>query len=157
MTGRNRRELLASAFTFAFAIAGLARSAQAATEQQAQDMVAKAIELYADKGEAAIAIFNDGKTFGFAGGAVYIIVQSRGAEGRVLAHAANPKLVGIRLSEISDPNGLKFGQVMSAEATTDGSWFEYDWPNPETGQVGRKKSWAVLYQDLVFIAGIYLR
>lgn len=157
MTNPNRRHLLASACTLAIAMVGLTPSAEAATEKQAQDMVAKAIALYGDKGEAAIAIFNEGKTSGFAEGEVYIVVQSRGADGQVLAHAANPKLVGTRLSELSDPNGLKFGQVMSAEATTAGSWFEYDWPNPETGQVGTKKSWAVLYKDLVFIAGIYLR
>lgn len=136
---------------------GLTRNAKAATEQQAQEMVAKAVALYADKGEAAIAIFNEGKTTGFVDGEVYIVVQSRGPDGKVLAHGANSKLVGAQLSDISDPNGLKFGQVMSAEATTAGGWFEYDWPNPETGQVGRKRSWAVLYEDLVFIAGFYLR
>lgn len=157
MTTLDRRQLLASAFAFAVTVSGLARNAEAATEQQAQDMVAKAIALYTEKGEAAIAIFNEGQASGFADGEVYIVVQSRGTDGKVLAHAANVKLVGTLLSEISDPNGLKFGEVMSAEATPDGGWFEYDWPNPETGQVGRKKSWAVLHQDLVFIAGIYVR
>ena len=157
MTIQNRRQLLASAFALIITVSGLARNAQAATEQQAQDMVAKAIALYAEMGEAAIAIFNDGKASGFADGEVYIVVQSRGIDGKVLAHAANAKLVGTPLSEISDPNGLKFGEVMSAEATPDGGWFKYEWPNPETGQVGRKKSWAVLHQDLVFIAGIYVR
>ena len=157
MTIQNRRQFLATAFALVIAVSGLGGNAQAATEQQAQDMVAKAIALYAEMGEAAIAIFNDGKASGFAEGEIYIVVQSRGAEGKVLAHAANAKLVGTSLSDISDPNGLKFGEVMSTEATTDGGWFEYDWPNPATGQVGRKKSWAVLFGDLVFIAGIYLR
>lgn len=157
MTTQNRRQLLVSAFALAAGIAESTRSAQAATEKQAQDMVAKAIALYAEKGEAAFAIFNNGKASGFAEGEVYIVVQSRGADGRVLAHAANAKLVGISLSDITDPNGLKFGEVMSNEATTEGSWFEYDWPNPATGQVGRKKSWAVVFGDLVFLAGIYLR
>jgi cytochrome c len=157
MTIRNRRQLMTAACVLAVAIVGLPQNAKAATEQQAQEMVAKAVALYADKGEAAIAIFNEGKATGFADGEVYIVVQSRGPDGKVLAHGANSKLVGARLSDISDPNNLKFGQVMSAEATPAGGWFEYGWPNPETGQVGRKKSWAVLYQDLVFIAGIYLR
>ena len=157
MTIHSRRQFLTSLCALTLAMAGLPRSARAATEQQAQDMVAKAIALYAEKGEAALAIFNEGKTSGFADGELYIVVQSRGPEGKVLAHAANGKLVGMPLSDISDPNGLKFGEVMSAEATTAGGWFEYDWPDPSTGQVARKKSWAVLYQELVFIAGIYLR
>jgi len=157
MTIQNRRQFLASAFALVISVSGLGGNAQAATEQQAQDMVAKAIALYTEKGEAAIAIFNEGQASGFADGEVYIVVQSRGTDGKVLAHAANAKLVGTPLSEISDPNGLKFGEVMSAEATPVGGWFEYDWPNPESGQVGRKKSWAVLVGDFVFIAGIYLR
>ena len=156
MTIQNRRQLLASAFALVTAITAFARNARAATEQQAQDMVAKAMALYTEMGEAAIAIFNDGQASGFAEGEVYIVVQSRGTDGKVLAHAANAKLVGTPLSEISDTNGLKFAEVMSAEATPDGGWFEYYWPNPETGQVGRKKSWAVLHKNLVFIAGIYV-
>lgn len=120
-------------------------------------MVARAIALYTEKGEAAFAIFNDGKASGFSEGEIYIVVQSRGADAKVLAHASDAKLVGTPLSKISDQNGLKFAEVMSVEATTAGGWFEYDWPNPETGQVGRKKSWAVLSGDIIFIAGIYVR
>jgi len=153
---RTRRQLIASALVLAMAIVGFARAADAATEQQAQDMVAKAIALYAEKGEAAIAIFNEGEASGFVDGEVYIVVQSRGADGKVLAHATNAKLIGTPLSEISDPTGLRFGEVMSAEATPDGRWFEYDWPNPETGKIAKKKTWAVLFEDRVFIAGIYL-
>ena len=157
MTIRNRRQLLVSACALTIGIAGLAGNAQATTEKQAQDMVAKAIAVYAEKGEAAIAIFNEGKASGFADGEVYIVVQSRGADGKVLAHAANAKMVGTPLSETSDPSGLKFAQLMSADATTAGNWFMYEWANPETGHVSRKKSWAVLYKDIVFLAGIYLR
>ena len=157
MTTQNRRQLLASAFALTVGIAGFARSAQASTEHQAQDMVARAIALYTEKGEAAFAIFNDGKASGFSEGEIYIVVQSRGADAKVLAHATDAKLVGTPLSKISDQNGLKFAEVMSVEATTAGGWFEYDWPNPETGQIGRKKSWAVLSGDIIFIAGIYVR
>jgi hypothetical protein len=156
MITHNRRQLLVSAFALATGVAGLSRSAQASTEQQAQDMVARAVALYAEKGEAAFAIFNEGKASGFSEGEIYIVVQSRGADGKVLAHAANAAMVGTPLSEISDQTGLKFAEVMSVEATTAGSWFEYDWSNPETGVVGKKKSWAVLFNDLIFIAGIYV-
>jgi signal transduction histidine kinase len=137
MITHNRRQLLVSAFALATGVAGLSRSAQASTEQQAQDMVARAVALYAEKGEAAFAIFNEGKASGFS-------------------DAANAAIVGTPLSEISDQTGLKFAEVMSVEATTAGSWFEYDWSNPETGVVGKKKSWAVLFNDLIFIAGIYV-
>ena len=156
MIKQTRRHLFGLACGLTVAIAGLPGVADASTEQQAQDMVKKAIALYAEKGDAALAIFNEGKASGFADGEIYIVVQSRGADGKVLAHATNAKLVGVPLSEISDPTGLRFGEVMSAEATTDGGWFTYDWPEPETGQIAKKKSWAVLFGDRVFIAGIYL-
>ena len=153
----HRRQLLMSFCALTIGLAALPRSAGAATEQQAQDMVAKAIALYAEKGDAALTIFNEGQASGFAEGEVYIVVQSRGPDAKVLAHAANGKLIGMPLSDIADPTGLRFGEMMSAEATAAGSWFEYDWPDPTTGKVARKKAWAVLYQDLVFLAGIYLR
>ncbi len=157
MINRNRRKLLAATCALTICATGISWAADAPSEKGAQDMVAKAIALYAEKGEAALAVFNEGKASGFADGEIYIVVQSKGPEGKVLAHAADPKLVGMPLSEIKDPTGLKFGEVMSAEATAAGAWFEYDWPNPATGKLGRKKSWAVLHDDLVFISGIYLR
>jgi signal transduction histidine kinase len=156
MTIQNRRQILVSAFALAAGVAGLTRSAHASSEQQAKDMVAKAIALHAEKGEAAFAILNEGKASGFADGEIYIVVQSRGAEGKVLAHGADAKMVGTPLSEISDQNGLKFAEVMSVEATAAGSWFEYDWLNPETGVVSKKKSWAILVGDIIFLAGIYV-
>lgn len=157
MINRSRRKLLAAAFALTACASGLSRAADSAGEKQAQEMVAKAIALFSEKGEAAFAVFNEGQASGFADGEIYIVVQSKGPEAKVLAHAAEPKLVGTPLSEIKDPTGLKFGEIMSADATTAGSWFEYDWPNPETGKMGRKKSWAMLHDGLVFISGIYLR
>jgi len=149
-----RRSVLAGAV--AVALAGLSGGAIAATPQQAQDMVAKAIALFGEKGEAAFTVFNEGQASGFLEGEVYIVVESVGPDAKVLANAANIKLVGTPLSEIVDQNGKAFGLEMSQKATADGGWFDYIWHNPAADKVQRKEAWAVLHEDLVFIAGIYV-
>ena len=148
-----RRSVLAGAV--AVTLAGLSAGAIAATPQQAQDMVARAIALFEEKGEAAFTVFNEGKASGVVEGEVYIVVQSVGPDGKVLAHAANSKLIGTPLSEIVDETGKAFAVEMSQKATANGGWFDYMWPNPAVDKVQRKEAWAVLHEDLVFIAGIY--
>ena len=157
MTTLNRRQALGTSVAAALALAGFCKPALAGDEEQAKAMVAKAIALYDEKGEAALATFSAGKASGFQDGEIYIVVQSRGPEGKVLAHAANPKLDGVLLDTIADPTGKKFGVIMSAEATEAGGWFDYEWPHPSTGKLGQKKGWVVLHKDLVFLAGFYIR
>lgn len=153
--GWNRRTALAASGLFVASV--LAGHALAGTEEEAKMMVAKAIALYDEDGDKAFAAFDQGKAAGFQDGDVYVVVQSRGADGKVLAHAADPKLVGTPLAKIEDPTGKKFGAIMSAEATGQGGWFDYQWPDPATGKLGQKRSWAVLHKDLVFIAGYYVK
>ena len=148
-----RRSVLAGAV--AVTLAGLSGGAIAATPQQAQDMVAKAIALFEEKGEAAFAVFNEGEASGFVEGEVYIVVETVGPDAKVVAHATNSKLIGTPLTQIVDENGKAFGLEMSQKATAEGSWFDYVWHNPATDKVQRKEAWAVLHKDLVFIAGIY--
>lgn len=149
-----RRSVLACAV--AMTCAAVSGAALAETPQQAQDMVAKAVALFDEKGEAAFAIFNQGEASGFVDGEVYIVVESVGPDAKVLAHAANSTLVGTPLTEILDENGKAFGLEMSQQATADGAWFDYIWHNPAADKVQRKEAWAVLHEGLVFIAGIYV-
>ena len=149
-----RRSVLACAVAVTFA--AVSGAALAETPQQAQDMVAKAVALFDEKGEAAFAIFNQGEASGFVDGEVYIVVESVGPDAKVLAHAANSTLVGTPLTEILDENGKAFGLEMSQQATADGAWFDYIWHNPAADKVQRKEAWAVLHEGLVFIAGIYV-
>lgn len=154
--GLNRRNVLVWSAAMVLG-AGVSAPALAGPEEEAKAMVAKAIALYDEKGEAAFRVFDEGKAGGFEDGDIYIVVQSRGTDGKVLAHAADPKLVGTPLDKITDPTGKKFGVIMSQDATEAGGWFDYEWPDPSTGRLGNKRSWAVLHKDLVFIAGFYVR
>ena len=151
----NRRHFMASAAAVGAAGVLGATSALAASEQEAKDMVAKAIALYDEKGDAALSIFNEGQASGFLDGELYIVVQSTGEGAKVIADAAKPDLVGTPLTEIVDVTGKHFGEEMNNGATEAGGWFDYQWPNPATGKVQRKKAWAVLHKGKVFITGIY--
>ena len=148
-----RRSVLAGAV--AVTLAGLSGAAIAATPRQAQDMVAKAIALFEEKGEAAFTAFNEGKSSGFVEGEVYIVVYSGGTDAKVVAHATNSKLIGTPLSAIVDENGKAFAVEISEKATSEGGWFDYIWLNPAVDKVQRKEAWAVRHEDFVFLAGIY--
>lgn len=150
---RRRFIAMAAAVTCAGVIG--AGAALAATEQDAKDMVAKAIALYDEKGDEALAIFNQGAASGFLNGELYIVVQSTGAGAKVIADAAKPDLVGTPLTEIIDVTGKHFGEEMNKGATEAGGWFDYQWPDPATGKVQHKKAWTVLHKGKVFITGIY--
>ena len=73
----------------------------------------------------------------------------------MLAHAANPSLVGRPVSEAVGPNGFPAGEGVVAVADDDGEWFEYTFPNPDTATAETKHSWVVRHDGLVFGSGWY--
>ena len=115
--------------------------------------VARAIDLYNAIGrEATVAYYNttesiDGQWY------VFIIDQ----DDIVLAHAANPDLVGRHASEGVGPNNYPAGEAVAAVADEDGAWFSYTFTNPASGAVETKHSWAVRHDGIVFGSGWYER
>ena len=75
----------------------------------------------------------------------------------MLAHAANPDLVGRPASEAVGPNSYPAGEAVVAVADEDGEWFSYTFTNPATGAVETKHSWMVAYDGLTFGSGWYER
>ena len=73
----------------------------------------------------------------------------------MLAHAANPDLVGKPFSYATGPNEYPAGDAVAASADEDGEWFSYTFPNPATGGVETKHSWMVRYDGLIFGTGWY--
>lgn len=73
----------------------------------------------------------------------------------VLAHPANPELVGSDQSDLTDRNGIKITQQLRALADADGELVEYVFTNPLTGQDEPKQTWAVRVDDVIIGAGIY--
>ena len=72
-----------------------------------------------------------------------------------LAHAADPDLVNRHVSVAVGPNGYPVGEAIAAVADVDGEWFSYTFPNPASGAVESKHSWAVVHDGLIFGSGWY--
>ena len=75
----------------------------------------------------------------------------------VLAHAANPGLVGRPASAAVGPNRYPAGEAVVAVADEDGAWFSYSFTNPASGAAEAKHSWMVEYDGLIFGSGWYER
>ena len=73
----------------------------------------------------------------------------------MLAHAANPDLVGRPASYAVGPNDYPAGEALAAVAEEDGAWFSYTFSNPATGSTEAKHSWVVEYDGLIFGSGWY--
>ena len=113
--------------------------------------VNNAIAMYQSLGrEATLAYYNtqesiDGQWY------MFIIDEND----TMVAHAANPNLVGGPTSNVVGPNGYPSGEAVAAVADEDGEWFSYTFPNPATGGVEAKHSWMVRHDGLVFGSGWY--
>ncbi len=155
----DRRSLLGRLCLFAAAglllSAGSARAEERGTPAQAQAMVAKAIALFAAKGEAAFPIMQQGAATGFLKGDLYIFVFSTGPAARIVVQAADQKRVGLAVATLVDSDGKAFGNEMEDRAMAEGAWVDYKRINPATNKEESKSSWVVLYGAYVFGCGIY--
>ena len=77
-----------------------------------------------------------------------------GLEGTVLAHGADPSLVGsLRMTNL-DPNPSV--DVISTTLEEEGKvWMVYDFRNPATGEVESKRTMLILHDGYVFGSGYY--
>ncbi len=116
-----------------------------------QSFVRQAIALYDAVGlDDTIAYYNSPESID---GQWYIFIGDE--EDALIAHAANPSLVGVPAVEVKGPNAYPSGAAVAAVADQDGEWFSYTFPNPATGGVETKHSWMVRYDGLTFGSGWY--
>ena len=120
-------------------------------------LVQSAIDLYKSEGIEAVATYHndpaniDGQWYVFITGENDIFV----------AHAPMPELIGTDLkdvkwldSDVERHDGSTLGASI-AKATETGNWIDYLWPNPETGEIELKRTWAIRYDGYLFGSGYY--
>ena len=73
----------------------------------------------------------------------------------IVAHAADPDLVGKHASQAVGPNSYPAGSALAASATECGAWFDYTYANPASGAVETKHSWVIIHDGLIFGSGWY--
>ncbi|MES2263976.1 MAG: cache domain-containing protein [Pseudomonadota bacterium] len=140
-------------FSLAF-MAGGASAAPSVTADEAVALVKEAVQYIKKNGrEKAFAEFNNSKGH-FVNGELYIVATS--LDGVVLAHGANPKLLGKNIREIKDTDGKLFVQEQITVAKTKGSgWVDFRWPNPVTKDIEPKTVYLERMDDLLIAGGIY--
>ena len=118
-----------------------------------QYFVKQAIRKYESEGlDATVAYYNTEES---VDGQWYVFIGDQ--DNVVVAHAANPDLVGRPASEAVGPNNYPAGEAVMAVADEDGEWFSYTFTNPATGAVEAKHSWIVDIDGLTFGSGWYER
>ncbi len=78
-------------------------------------------------------------------------------EGKTVAHAGFPDLVGDDANRTLDSSGQAVYPLIVSKVTEQGAWVSYQYTNPLTNREESKRSWVVLFDDLIFGAGLYSR
>ena len=114
------------------------------------DFVLAAIARYEFEGlEATAAYYNDPMN---VDGQWYVFITD--ANDLFVAHAPMQELIGTDLKDVTGLDGSALGAEI-AKATWTGHWIEYLWPNPETGENGQKRTWAIRHDGYLFASGYY--
>ena len=119
-------------------------------EAPVRNYVNRAVELYESEGlQATIDYYNSQDSLE---GTLYLFLI--GADDLYLAHPIFPHLIGTDIKEVVGSDGQELGKEI-AEATDDGKWVEYLWPNPITRNEEHKTTWALRHDGLIFASGYY--
>jgi hypothetical protein len=121
--------------------------------EQAQKVVADAIALYDQLGTQAFEVITAEST-NLQKGQLYPFVLDP-VDITVVAHGAEPDRVGttsVSLTESDRP----YEQILEELKSNKGTWVEYRYVNPDTGQEQIKKTWLFLHDGYIFGSGYYL-
>ena len=153
----NRRMVLAGASVMIFGFLSSAFGAeQFATAKDAEAMVAKAVKYIETVGPATAYADFTAKKAGWVDGDLYVVVYD--FNGKVLAHGANPRLVGKDMLDVKDANGKAFVQERVSLAKTKGTfWQDYMFSDPVTKKLLPKSMYCQKVADTAVCAGIYKR
>jgi cytochrome c len=147
-----RKAVISILLVLAFLPCGQAWSAERGTREEAQALVARAIDAYESDGEEAFKRITAPSTE-FADRDLYVFVI--GPDHKLVANAATSRYLGTYFPTLRDPDGKLYGQEMISEAREVGAWVEYRFPDPQTGEILPKSTWVVLHDGYIFAAGIY--
>ncbi len=77
-----------------------------------------------------------------------------GADDVYVVHPIFPHLIGTDIKDVVGSDGQELGKEI-AQATEEGIWVEYLWPNPITRVEEPKITWAIRHDGLIFASGYY--
>lgn len=125
-----------------------------ATKADAEAMVKKGVAAIKSEGKDKVYAEISTKKSTYVLRDLYLVVY--GLDGLVLAHGANPKMVGKNLIELKDIDGKAFVKERIELAKSQNSfWQRYKFPNPETKNIEPKLMYCEKLQETVVCGGIY--
>lgn len=123
-------------------------------KQEAVAMVRKAADFLKSNGKEKLLAELNQAASPFRKGDVYVFAYD--LSGTIVAHPANPKLVGKNLIAVPDTHGKMFRKEIIDTAASKGSgWVDYKYTNPETKKVEDKTTYFEKAGDLVLACGVY--
>ena len=88
------------------------------------------------------------------GDSLYLFIYD--LTGLCIAHGSRAPLVGLNRFDAKDPDGKFYVREMIANAKAKGKgWTDYKYPDPKTGKVEPKSTFAMLHEDMAICAGAY--
>ena len=115
-----------------------------------RDFVQQAIDRYDSEGrEATVTYYNSSES---VSGQWYVFIIDE--DEAMIAHPTRKDRIGTTREDRVDVNGYYYGDEF-ASATEDGKWVTYSFTNPTTGQNGKKHTWIVRHNGLLFGSGWY--
>jgi len=148
--------VLISIFAFIFSVSSYAKEKeQFATKKEAEAMVVKTVaDLKANRAKTLEEI--TAKDPRYVDRDLYAVVYDM--SGKVLAHGANPKMVGKDLIDMKDPDGKEFVKERIALANSKGKfWQDYKFTDPVTRKLLPKEAYCEKFEDAIVCAGVYKR
>ncbi|QPI53211.1 cache domain-containing protein [Massilia antarctica] len=138
--------------SFAFALPALA--AEPATAEEASALVKRGVAFVKANGKDKLLAEVGNSKGQFVSGDLYLSVWD--AKATVLAHGANPKMVGKNIIDLKDADDKYFMKEIVAKAASPGSgWVDYKWVNPVTKQLQAKSAYIEKVDDIILSAGYY--
>jgi signal transduction histidine kinase len=138
----------------AIVVSGAAFAAEWATKGEAQAMVEKAVAFIEEQGPAKAYAEISNKAGRFIDRDLYIVVYQ--LDGRVLAHGANQKLIGMDLSDAQDVDGKFFVKERIELARKQPTfWQDYKFVNPVSKRVEPKQMYCERLNDTAVCGGVY--
>ena len=126
----------------------------AQTQDDAQAFVKSAVAYAKANGTYNLIKEVNSPTTQFKKGELYIFILDM--EGVMMAHGANPSLVGTDMSERRDANNVRYIQDFMKVASEKGSgWVDYKFTNPVSGKVEDKTTFVQLHEIVIIGCGVY--
>src|SRR5450830_215065 len=128
------------------------------TREDAMTLVDSAIEHAEAEGlPSLVDKVNDLVERRFADRDLYLVVVGL-ADGQIVAHGGNPRLVGVDTRKHRDPGGKPFGQEIVDTARNHGTgWVDFKFAHPVTQEIKTKSAYVRRLGDCLVSCGFYTR